>query len=103
MTAEQLEAGYWRAYRDFYRWRSIWRGAATKPDGAATGCGTSPTPAAGRSSKPLWDLLIRSRQVLHALPLLEAALASFGRRPADHLSRPQPQRHLAQVSRVGID
>jgi radical SAM superfamily enzyme YgiQ (UPF0313 family) len=23
MTAEALEAGYWRAYRDFYRWRSI--------------------------------------------------------------------------------
>lgn len=28
MTAEQLEAGYWRAYRDFYRWPNIWRGSA---------------------------------------------------------------------------
>src|SRR6195256_413767 len=26
----ELERGYWRAYRDFYRWGSIWRGAATK-------------------------------------------------------------------------
>ena len=30
MTAETLEAGYWRAYRDFYRWGSIFRGAATR-------------------------------------------------------------------------
>src|SRR5207302_2513516 len=26
----ELERGYWRAYREFYRWGSIWRGAATK-------------------------------------------------------------------------
>src|SRR4029079_5039182 len=28
MTPEQLEAGYWWAYKDFYRWSSIARGAA---------------------------------------------------------------------------
>src|SRR5215470_2278353 len=32
MTDEQLESGYWRAYRDFYRWSNIWRGASTKDD-----------------------------------------------------------------------
>ena len=31
LSPELLEAGYWRAYKDFYRWGSIWRGAATKP------------------------------------------------------------------------
>ena len=30
LTPEELEAGYWRAYRDFYRWGSIFRGAMTK-------------------------------------------------------------------------
>src|SRR6266481_6217832 len=30
MAAEELEAGYWRAYRDFYRWGSILRGASNK-------------------------------------------------------------------------
>ena len=49
MSPEALEAGYWRAYRDFYRWGSILRGARTKPT-ARRRCGTSPTPAAGRSS-----------------------------------------------------
>ena len=32
MPAETLEAGYWRAYRDFYRWPAILQGAMTKPD-----------------------------------------------------------------------
>src|SRR5919202_796685 len=31
LTPEALEAGYWRAYEQFYRWGSILRGAATKP------------------------------------------------------------------------
>jgi radical SAM superfamily enzyme YgiQ (UPF0313 family) len=31
LTPEQLESGYWRAYKDFYRWGSILRGAARKP------------------------------------------------------------------------
>ncbi|HEY7202309.1 MAG TPA: radical SAM protein, partial [Candidatus Dormibacteraeota bacterium] len=72
-----LEAGYWRAYREFYRWSSIWRGAATKED---------PTRrlrhlayAGGwKKFEPLWDVLIRSRRVLHALPVLEAILSGFG-------------------------
>src|SRR6476661_9720183 len=28
LSAEELEAGYWRAYRAFYRWGAIFRGAA---------------------------------------------------------------------------
>jgi len=28
--------------------------------------------------EPLWDLLIRSKQVLHALPVLETILTGFG-------------------------
>ncbi|MCP5110069.1 MAG: B12-binding domain-containing radical SAM protein, partial [bacterium] len=35
MTAESLESGYWRAYREFYRWGSILRSAATRPAAAA--------------------------------------------------------------------
>src|SRR5262249_53005991 len=30
LTPEQLESGYWRAYKDFYRWSSIFHGAAHK-------------------------------------------------------------------------
>ncbi|HVH62358.1 MAG TPA: B12-binding domain-containing radical SAM protein, partial [Candidatus Dormibacteraeota bacterium] len=32
--------------------------------------------------EPLWDLLIRSRQVLHALPVLEAILSAGRTHPS---------------------
>jgi len=32
MTAAELETGYWRAYRDFYRWDSLLRGALAHAD-----------------------------------------------------------------------
>jgi radical SAM superfamily enzyme YgiQ (UPF0313 family) len=81
LTPDQLEAGYWKAYRDFYTWRSIWRGAATKP---VLGDRLRHLAYAGgwKKFEPVWDVLIRSGQVLHALPLLEAALGSFGKRRA---------------------
>src|SRR2546430_16833564 len=40
MTAAQLEAGYRRAYRDFYRWGALWRG------------GAAPAPPPGRAGDP---------------------------------------------------
>jgi radical SAM superfamily enzyme YgiQ (UPF0313 family) len=77
MTPEQLEDGYWRAYRDFYRWGSIWRGAATK---SGAGRWRHLAYAGGwKKFEPLWDALIRSRQVLRALPVLETTL-NGGRR-----------------------
>jgi radical SAM superfamily enzyme YgiQ (UPF0313 family) len=81
MTAEQLEAGYHRAYRNFYRWGALWRGAATKP--VLSDRLRHLAYAGGwKKFEPVWDVLIRSGQVLHALPLLESALASFGARPS---------------------
>jgi radical SAM superfamily enzyme YgiQ (UPF0313 family) len=73
MSAEELEAGYWRAYRDFYRWGSILRGASTKTDWP--GRLRHFAYAAGwKKLEPLWDLVIRARQVARMLPVLEAVL-----------------------------
>jgi len=76
----ELEAGYWRAYREFYRWESIWTSAATK---AAPRDRLRHIAYAGgwKKFEPLWDLLIRGGQVLHALPFLELILEGFGRHP----------------------
>src|SRR5438105_396738 len=74
LTGAELVTGYWQAYRDFYRWGSILRGAATKED--LKGRMRHIAYAGGwKKFEPLWDLVIRSRQTLHALPLLEAVLA----------------------------
>ena len=75
LAPEELEAGYGRAYRDFYRWGSILRGAARKPDLA--GCLRHAAYAIGwKKCEPAWDLLIRARRVGRALPLLERVLAA---------------------------
>jgi hypothetical protein len=81
MTPARLEDGYWRAYRDFYRWGSIRRGACTKPDLA--GCLRHAAYAIGwKKCEPVWDLLIRARRVSRALPLLERVLAEGATPPA---------------------
>lgn len=77
MDAETLESGYWRAYRDFYQWGSIWAGASTKE--TFRGRMRHVAYAGGwKKFEPAWDLAIRAKQVVHALPLLEAVLTGFG-------------------------
>jgi radical SAM superfamily enzyme YgiQ (UPF0313 family) len=79
LSPEQLDSGYWRAYRNFYRWGSILRGSMTKDTlfgrlrhlAYATGW---------KKFEPLWDFIIRMRQVGYMLPVLETILTEFGRR-----------------------
>ncbi|MBI4789670.1 MAG: radical SAM protein, partial [Chloroflexi bacterium] len=74
LSVEQLEAGFWQAYRDFYRWGSILRGASTKADWL--GRVRHVAYAGGwKKFEPLWDWVIRAKQVTHMLPLLESILA----------------------------
>ena len=86
LTPAELEAGYWRAYRDFYRWGSIVAGRGDTSRLARTACATSPTPGGWKKFEPLWDMVIRARRVTRLLPLLEAVLAEWGRKP----SQPTP-------------
>ncbi|MBN1954590.1 MAG: B12-binding domain-containing radical SAM protein [Anaerolineae bacterium] len=83
MPAETLEAGYWRAYRDFYRWGSILRGAWTK-QGWPERLRHLAYAGGWKKFEPLWDWVIRARRVADMLPLLEAVLDGLGHpvRPA---------------------
>jgi radical SAM superfamily enzyme YgiQ (UPF0313 family) len=77
MTSAQLEAGYWGAYRDFYRWSSILRGASRKP--TWRGKLRHAAYAAGwKKFEPLWDWIIRARRTATVIPVLEAVLRGFG-------------------------
>ena len=73
LTPEALEAGYWRAYRDFYRWRNIWRGAATKTN-AVERLRHMAYAGGWKKFEPLWDWVIRARRVTRMLPVLEEVL-----------------------------
>jgi hypothetical protein len=82
MSGQALERGYWRAYRDFYRWGSILRGARAHDDLLA-GVRHAAYAAGWKKFEPLWDLVIRARRAGMMLPALEAILGEFGRRGAD--------------------
>jgi radical SAM superfamily enzyme YgiQ (UPF0313 family) len=91
LTPETLEAGYWRAYRDFYRWSAIFAGAASKAD--LTGQLRHVAYAGGwKKFEPLWDGVIRAKRVAHMLPALEAILSGFGRLPGDRRPRTADRR-----------
>jgi len=77
MTPEVLDAGYWRAYQDFYRWGAIFQGAATKP--TWSGKLRHVAYAGGwKKFEPAWDWVIRTRQVAQMRPMLEGVLTGFG-------------------------
>jgi radical SAM superfamily enzyme YgiQ (UPF0313 family) len=75
LTPDELEAGYWKAYRDFYSWSNIWRGARTKP--TVVGQARHAAYSVGwKRLEGLWDAVIRARQVGSLRPALERILAA---------------------------
>src|SRR5262249_17972708 len=56
MSPEALEAGYWRAYRDFYTWGSILRGARAHGR-ALDGLRHAAYAAGWKKFEPLWDVV----------------------------------------------
>jgi len=82
LTGEQLEYGYWKAYRDFYRWGSIFRGASAH-DSVLSALRHFAYAAGWKKFEPLWDLVIRAQRAGMMLPMLETILTEFGRRGAN--------------------
>jgi hypothetical protein len=81
MSAAELESGYRWAYREFYRWGSIVRGASAHPD-LTSGLRHLAYSAGWKKFEPLWDVIIRARRAGTMLPVLETILSEFGRRSA---------------------
>lgn len=82
MSVETLEQGYWRSYRDFYKWSSIFQGAWTK-DNLLDRLRHLAYTGAWKKAEPIWDFLIRLKQVNNLLPTLESVLSSFGHYNSD--------------------
>jgi hypothetical protein len=77
MSPEELEAGYWRAYRDYYRWSAIASGAAGQ-DTVRAAARHLAYSGGWKKLEPMWDLVIRSKRVGAMLPMLEHTLDAFG-------------------------
>jgi radical SAM superfamily enzyme YgiQ (UPF0313 family) len=74
LTAESLEAGYWRAYQEFYRWKNIFR-ASQAHVGLPEQLRHIAYAGGWKKLEPMWDWVIRAKRVAHLLPVLETVLA----------------------------
>jgi radical SAM superfamily enzyme YgiQ (UPF0313 family) len=92
LSPEALKEGYDWAYREFYRWSSIARAALSH--GSVKHQAKHFFYAAGwKKLEPLWDVVIRARQLRQMTPLLEGVLSKVTARepsPAAMPGRPAP-------------
>jgi hypothetical protein len=95
MSPHQLEEGYWRAYREFYRWRNIAAGALHKNTWVARARHFAYA-AGWKKFEPLWDLMIRAKRVARMRPVLERVLT------VSQASRPASNQRLAARSTSDI-
>ncbi|MHC4984838.1 MAG: B12-binding domain-containing radical SAM protein, partial [Planctomycetota bacterium] len=79
MSPETLEAGYWRAYERFYRWRNI-----VKASGVKQGLGRRLRHLAytggWKKLEAFWNVIIKCGCIGRMAPLLEAVLGGSPRR-----------------------
>jgi radical SAM superfamily enzyme YgiQ (UPF0313 family) len=94
LTPEALKCGYDWAYEEFYRWNSIAK--ASLHHGTLKHQAKHFFYASGwKKFEPLWDLLIRTRQLARVTPLLEGVLSRVtGREPEP---TKQAESHLSPV------
>ena len=87
LTSSELEDGYHWAYREFYRWSAIAR--ASLAHGSLKHQAKHFFYAAGwKKFEPLWDLVIRAKQLGAMTPILEGVLSKV-------TATPQPAEGLA--------
>ena len=82
MSADQLESGYWDAYRQFYRWGSIFQSAFVQ-QGWKERFRHLAYAGGWKKFEPAWDWVIRMRRVNSFLPMLERVLAGSASRPSE--------------------
>ena len=76
LAPESLEAGYWRAYREFYRWKNIVQ-SSQMHDGFTNQLRHVAYAGGWKKFEPMWDWVIRAKRVANLLPVLETVLAGF--------------------------
>jgi hypothetical protein len=74
LSTDALKHGYDRAYRDFYRWSSIARGALSH-DSVKHQAKHFFYAAGWKKFEPLWDMVIRAKRLALMTPLLEGVLS----------------------------
>lgn len=100
MSVGQLEQGYWRSYRRFYRWSSIFKAAAQKPNRLAQLRHLAYS-AGWKKFGFLWNPIVKIGMVAHMRPLLEKILAATKGQASKSLA-PQKEESMSDRKLIGI-
>jgi radical SAM superfamily enzyme YgiQ (UPF0313 family) len=99
LKPEALKAGYDWAYREFYRWGSIAR--ASLHHGTLKHQAKHFFYASGwKKFEPLWDLLIRARQLTRVTPLLEGVLSKVTGSKTHPMIEPGVERRAETLTQI---
>jgi radical SAM superfamily enzyme YgiQ (UPF0313 family) len=86
MTADELEAGYWWAYSEFYKWSNIFE-ASLGHDLLTHKLKHFFYAGGWKKFEPVWNFLIKTKNLNNTLPLLESVLSKVkGRDKKEQLS-----------------
>jgi radical SAM superfamily enzyme YgiQ (UPF0313 family) len=100
MQAEELEAGYWRAYREFYSWANILRSTAQQEDSLSM-LRHFAYKTAWKKLEIFWDWVIRLKRISSFTPVLEKVLS--GTPSADPSDQEQPVETEQAVSQICLE
>jgi radical SAM superfamily enzyme YgiQ (UPF0313 family) len=78
LNPQELEEGYWHAYREFYRWKNIIKSAQAHTN-FSDKLRHMAYSGGWKKFEPMWDLVIKAKRVANLLPALETILAGFGK------------------------
>jgi radical SAM superfamily enzyme YgiQ (UPF0313 family) len=100
ITPENLQRGYDWAYREFYRWSSLARGSLSH-DSVKHQAKHFFYAAGWKKFEPLWDMVIRARQLRMMTPFLESVLSKVTRSRGDcaytSISAPDVRHELKEI------
>ena len=103
LSAEELEAGYHWAYKEFYTWSNITRASLTH-DSAKHTLKHFLYSGGWKKFEPLWNFVIKSKNLGAMLPLLESILSkvkSSGARSQEREARGQESEARSQEPEAG--
>ncbi len=98
LTPEQLKEGYDWAYREFYSWRNIVR-ASIRHDAPKHMLKHFLYAGGWKKFEPLWNFLIKSRNLNNMLPLLEAILSRVSGKKEKELENQPASRPILTLDR----
>lgn len=88
LTADELKEGYDWAYREFYSWQNIFK-ASLNHDSAKHILKHFAYTAGWKKFEPVWNFLIKTRNLNNMLPALESVLSKVNKEKQNDIAAPK--------------